>query len=133
MPHPDNVCQREGCGQWKRPGYSNCSPLCAAIEQELHYIERLVRRAGPGQMSAQCWAAAVSMGDNHAQMQKLRRRLGRIAKRQEDQAQSAESSTSKKWLKHLKNESSISENAPGIPSVSWENPREGSQWRPLAR
>ena len=81
MRNVENVCSREGCRGWKHYKFTHCSFLCSTIERELHRIQALVDEAGPGTVSAELWASAVTLGDNYSEVAELTRRLKKSLKR----------------------------------------------------
>lgn len=56
-------CRRVGCTRPKERGHAYCCHMCFLLNNELTQVEALCRNTDRTQLSAEVWAAAVTMSD----------------------------------------------------------------------
>lgn len=60
---PANRCAREGCPRPPRAGHVYCTMLCANVDQEFDYLQKLLTGNGDHPLATEAWLALVEVGD----------------------------------------------------------------------
>ena len=72
MNHPRTRCRRYLGAKHRLDGEEYCSALCLAVAHEVATVEDIVRRVGPGNVTAKLWAAAATLNDVTSEVAHLR-------------------------------------------------------------
>ncbi len=72
MNEPRTRCRRYLCAKHCLDGEEFCSALCLAVAHEVATAEDIVRRVGPGNVTAKLWAAAATLNDTVTEIAHLR-------------------------------------------------------------